>query len=219
MLKRRAVIDIPEFYVGSVLAVTASDPYAPGKQNRFVGICIGRTYTGLRATFTLRNIVDKQGVEIMYDMYNPTILSIEVLRLEKRLDEHLYYLRDAPPEYSTFPLDMEPEFIIEGEPVRLNPIKIKLNPPPWFAKWEQRDLKGIEPLGELHWKSRRTLRTKIQPMQVLDKYDLMKQYRRSIPEEDQQEIWEDVDKHKTNFPARKQIWKRALQKAKPKSSS
>ncbi|GIX70002.1 39S ribosomal protein L19, mitochondrial, partial [Caerostris darwini] len=60
MLKRRSVIHIPEFYVGSVLAVTASDPYAPGKENRFVGICIGRTYEGLRASFTLRNTVDKQ---------------------------------------------------------------------------------------------------------------------------------------------------------------
>lgn len=48
-------------FSGSILAVTATDPYAPGKKKRFVGICIYRTYAGLRATFTLRNIVDGQG--------------------------------------------------------------------------------------------------------------------------------------------------------------
>ncbi|GFY49847.1 39S ribosomal protein L19, mitochondrial [Trichonephila inaurata madagascariensis] len=220
MLKRRAVIDIPEFYVGSILAVTASDAFAPGKENRFVGICIGRTYCGLRATFTLRNIVDQQGVEIMYDLYNPTLLSIEVLRLEKRLDEHLYYLRDAPPEYSAFPFDMEPEFRVEGEPVIVNPIKVKLNPPPWCMKWEVWDLKGIEPIEEdLHWKRKRNLRKLIAPVQHVDKYDLMKEYRRCIPEEDQYEVWQDVEEHRVQFPARKQIWKRTLQRAKPKTRS
>ncbi|GFY01710.1 39S ribosomal protein L19, mitochondrial [Trichonephila clavipes] len=220
MLKRRAVIDIPEFYVGSILAVTASDAFAPGKENRFVGICIGRTYCGLRATFTLRNIVDQQGVEIMYDLYNPTLLSIEVLRLEKRLDEHLYYLRDAPPEYSVFPFDMEPEFRVEGEPVIVNPIKVKLNPPPWCMKWEVWDLKGIEPIEEdLHWKRKRNLRKLIAPVQHVDKYDLMKEYRRCVPEEDQREVWQDVEEHRVQFPARKQIWKRTLQRANPKTRS
>ncbi|PRD27587.1 UNVERIFIED_CONTAM: mRpL19 [Trichonephila clavipes] len=222
------------YFLGSILAVTASDAFAPGKENRFVGICIGRTYCGLRATFTLRNIVDQQeflpdpkfefrnkvreklerqdmlkrravidipefyvGVEIMYDLYNPTLLSIEVLRLEKRLDEHLYYLRDAPPEYSVFPFDMEPEFRVEGEPVIVNPIKVKLNPPPWCMKWEVWDLKGIEPIEEdLHWKRKRNLRKLIAPVQHVDKYDLMKEYRRCVPEEDQREVWQDVEEHR-----------------------
>lgn len=60
----------------------------------------------------------------MYDLYNPTIISIDVLRLEKRLDDELFYLRDAGPEYSTFPFDMEPEFHPEGKPVPINPIKV-----------------------------------------------------------------------------------------------
>lgn len=37
MLNRREHIDIPEFYVGSILAVTSSDPHAAGKTSRFVG--------------------------------------------------------------------------------------------------------------------------------------------------------------------------------------
>lgn len=43
----------------------------------------------------------------MYEMYNPTLEKIEVLKLEKRLDEELLYLRDAPAEYSTFPFNMD----------------------------------------------------------------------------------------------------------------
>jgi len=43
------------------MAVTVSDPYAPGKVNRFVGICIHRDEYGLRHSFTLRNNVDGLG--------------------------------------------------------------------------------------------------------------------------------------------------------------
>lgn len=49
---------------GSILAVTVADPHAQGKTNRFVGICIERKGCGLRAEFTLRNVVDHQGVEV-----------------------------------------------------------------------------------------------------------------------------------------------------------
>lgn len=80
MLARRTHIDIPEFYVGSVLAVTYSEPHAPGKVNRFVGICIQREGCGLRASFYLRNIVDSQGVDVLYELYDPAIQKIECLR-------------------------------------------------------------------------------------------------------------------------------------------
>ena len=124
MINRRKQISIPEFYVGSIMAVTVADPYAPGKANRFVGICIRRDNCGLRHTFTLRNTIDGLGVEILYDMYNPTILSIEVLRLEKRLDENLSYLQDCPPEYSTIPFDMQAEKLLPGMKVPVNTIKV-----------------------------------------------------------------------------------------------
>nr|KAG8534632.1 hypothetical protein GDO81_018963 [Engystomops pustulosus] len=61
MIERRKVINIPEFYVGSILAVTMADPHANGKSNRFVGICIDRSGSGLGATFALRNVIDGQG--------------------------------------------------------------------------------------------------------------------------------------------------------------
>lgn len=80
MLNRRANFEVPEFYVGSVLAVTYSDKHAPGKTSRFLGICIARKGTGLRASFVLRNIVDGLGVEINFEMYDPTIQKIECIK-------------------------------------------------------------------------------------------------------------------------------------------
>lgn len=100
--------------IGSILAVKISDPHTPGKPLRFVGICIQREGCGLRAKFILRNIIDHQGVEVLYEMYDPAIHKIEVLKLEKRLDDELLYLRDALPEYSTFDSNMEIQLISEG---------------------------------------------------------------------------------------------------------
>lgn len=47
-------------------------------------------------------------------MYDPSLHKIEVLRLEKRLDDELLYLRDALPEYSTFDVNMQAEIVIQG---------------------------------------------------------------------------------------------------------
>ncbi|XP_065308341.1 large ribosomal subunit protein bL19m isoform X3 [Dermacentor albipictus] len=192
MLNRRSVIEIPEFYVGSIMAVTVSDNNAPGKQNRFVGICIMRAGIGMRHRFTLRNVIDNQGVEIMYDLYCPLLLKIEVLRLEKRLDEHLRYLRDAPLEYSTFPFDMEPQTHSEGAAVPINTLKVKLKPRPWLERWERQNLKGVQDLG-LPQKFYDKAAAVATPW---ERYDLMKQYREVITEEDQLPIWEQVEHHR-----------------------
>lgn len=63
-------------------------------------------------------------MEIVYELYNPTITKIEVLKLERRLDDNLAYLRDAPPEYCTFPFDMEPVKLPPGSGVPLNTIQV-----------------------------------------------------------------------------------------------
>lgn len=194
MIKRRTVIDIPEFYVGSILAVTISDHWASGKLSKFVGICIARSGQGTYANFTLRNRVDGQGVEIRYDLYNPVIQEIQVLRLEKRLDDHLLYLRDALPEYSTVPFDMAPDPPKKlGDPVPINPIQVEMKPWPWTKKWEKRELFGIKKLPNFpdynyinHWKN----------YNELAKFDLMAEYRSHIPEDEQLPIWQEVNEHR-----------------------
>uniref|UniRef100_A0A3P9J2C8 Large ribosomal subunit protein bL19m n=1 Tax=Oryzias latipes TaxID=8090 RepID=A0A3P9J2C8_ORYLA len=137
MVRRRKALNIPEFYVGSILAVTMADANASGKTNRFVGICIQRGGRGLGATFVLRNILNGQGVEICYELYSPRIQTIEVLKLEKRLDSNLMYLRDALPEYSTVDPEMKPvPFSPTGE-VPVNKLKVKMCPKPWSKHWER----------------------------------------------------------------------------------
>ncbi|XP_056150307.1 39S ribosomal protein L19, mitochondrial [Lampris incognitus] len=137
MIRRRKVLDIPEFYVGSILAVTMADPHSSGKSNRFVGICIQRGGKGLGATCVLRNIIDNQGVEICYELYSPRIQRIEVLKLEKRLDDNLMYLRDALPEYSTVDPDMKQFPISPTGEVFVNKIKVRMRLKPWSKRWER----------------------------------------------------------------------------------
>ncbi|XP_054737864.1 39S ribosomal protein L19, mitochondrial-like [Anastrepha obliqua] len=190
MLDRRTKIDIPEFYVGSILAVTSSDPHAAGKVSRFVGICIHRDRCGLRNRFILRNVIDHKGVEVRYELYDPTIHKIEVLRLEKRLDDHLLYLRDALPEYSTVDLNMEPEFLDESAEVPVNDIKVVLRPRPWLERWERQNLQGVANVDQyITNKQRRQAQKHEKPW---EKYDIMKQYRATIPEEEQKEIFAEV---------------------------
>lgn len=62
MLERRLHLDIPEFYVGSVVAVTLADPNMQNRRNRFLGICIRREREGLHSQFTLRNVINGLGM-------------------------------------------------------------------------------------------------------------------------------------------------------------
>jgi len=106
-LQRRQMIDIPEFYPGSIVAVTTADEYS--KSFRFVGRVLCKDGFGLRCKFILRNVIDGEGADRMYLLYSPMIQKIEVLRLEKWLDTDLRYLRDADPKYCTIDPNMIPE--------------------------------------------------------------------------------------------------------------
>ncbi|KAL7074336.1 hypothetical protein ACQ4LE_006273 [Meloidogyne hapla] len=182
MLERRMMIDIPEFYVGSIMAVTMSDPNLQQRQNRFVGICIRREKEGLHHNFTLRNVIDGLGVEVMFEIYNPTILKIETLLLEKRLDEDLSYLMDALPEYSTFSFNMESTSHAVGKPVPVNPLKVKLKPPPWMRPWFLHEVNGIEDpwTGSTPWFKRKFLQFK--DLMCIKRYDIIKHYRQFAQE-------------------------------------
>ncbi|XP_022293588.2 large ribosomal subunit protein bL19m-like [Crassostrea virginica] len=205
MFRRRQNLNIPEFYVGSIVAVTVTDPYSPSKENRFVGICIQRRFSGLDHNFTLRNVIYGQGIEIKYDLYNPNILSIECLRMEKRLDPELLYLRDCPQEYSTVPLDMEKIPAPKGKDVPINDIKVPLNNPPWLQRWERRkDLKGIT--GNVRrLTARQRKRAELSEKPWLEN-DIMLEYRRSLRDDEVIHIKNVVEK----FLAKEQ-WRKESQ--------
>lgn len=73
--------------------------------------------------------VGDAGVEICYELYNPRIQKIEVLKLEKRLDANLMYLRDALPEYSTVDPNMKPVPISATDEVPVNKVTTVLMQP------------------------------------------------------------------------------------------
>lgn len=215
----RAHIDIPEFYVGSILAVTTSDKHSIGKTSRFVGICIDRGASGLWSYFVLRNAIDNQGIEIKYELYDPTIQKIEVLLLEKRLDDQLYYLRDAPLEYSTFDENMEVKHHPETEPVPVNPIQVTLRPRPWMQRWERKNLKGVKQESiDSHITDKMRAQKKAREEPWL-KYDLMRDYRAKIPEEEQLEIYAEVYPHLNKLRQQRQVAKRSKMFVKPKKSN
>ncbi|XP_041832135.1 39S ribosomal protein L19, mitochondrial [Melanotaenia boesemani] len=183
MIRRRKVLDIPEFYAGSILAVTMADPSASGKTNRFVGICVQRGGKGLGATFILRNIIDNQGIELCYELYNPRIQRIEVLKLEKRLDDNLMYLRDALPEYSTVDPEMKPVSIPPTGEVPVNKIKVRMRPKPWSKRWERPkfNIQGIQ--FDLCMTPRQMEFVQQKFAQPWQEYDMLKEYDTSELEE------------------------------------
>lgn len=129
-LRRRQIIDLPEFYPGSIVRVIYSDKYSVGKFMKFAGRVIYREGFGMDCHFCLRNVLNNEGVEIVYPLYSPLIQKLEVLRLQKWIDTDLRYLRDADDQgVCTIDIDMEPEAILpNSETLPVYEKKIKLRP-------------------------------------------------------------------------------------------
>ena len=96
-LERREVTktDIPIFHVGD--AVDVHVRIKEGEKERvqiFAGTCIARKGGGLRETFTVRRIVDGEGVERIFPLHSPNVVKIELKRAGRVRRAKLYYLRD-----------------------------------------------------------------------------------------------------------------------------
>jgi len=60
----------------------------------FIGVVIGRRGAGTSATFTVRRIVNNEGVERTFPTHSPRVAHVEVIRHGKVRRGKLYYLRD-----------------------------------------------------------------------------------------------------------------------------
>lgn len=88
--------DIPVFHVGDTLEVHVRIREGE-KEERiqlFSGVCIARKGGGLRETFTVRRIVEGEGVERIFPLHIPNVAKIEVKRAGQVRRAKLYYLRD-----------------------------------------------------------------------------------------------------------------------------
>ena len=86
--------DIPDFSVGDLVDV--HQRILEGQKERiqvFSGTVIARRGDSLRETFTVRRIVQGEGVERIFPLHSPKIAKIEVKRTGEVRRAKLYYLR------------------------------------------------------------------------------------------------------------------------------
>ena len=85
----------PQFTVGDTVKVSVR--IVEGDKERiqvFIGTVIGRKGSGVRETFTVRRIVNNEGVERVFPLHSPKVSGIEVVSRGKVRRAKLYYLRD-----------------------------------------------------------------------------------------------------------------------------
>ena len=86
---------IDDFQIGDTVDV--HQRILEGKKERiqiFSGVVIARSGSGLEEMFTVRRIVQGEGVERIFPLYSPKIARIEVKRTGRVRRAKLYYLRD-----------------------------------------------------------------------------------------------------------------------------
>jgi large subunit ribosomal protein L19 len=86
--------DIPDFRIGDTLDVAVHiREGGKGRTQVFTGVCIARKGNGSRETFTVRRIVQGEGVERIFPVHSPSIESIKVVRRGRVRRAKLHYLR------------------------------------------------------------------------------------------------------------------------------
>src|SRR6476469_4032168 len=87
--------DIPQFTVGDTVDVATR--IVEGDKERvqvFSGTVIMRRGRGINETFTVRRIVNNEGVERIFPMHSPFIAKLIVKRVGEARRAKLFYLRD-----------------------------------------------------------------------------------------------------------------------------
>src|SRR4051794_434451 len=87
--------DVPEFTIGDTVEV--HQRILEGQKERiqiFNGVVISRKGEGAREMFTVRRIVQNEGVERVFPLHSPKIAKIEVKRTGEVRRAKLYYLRE-----------------------------------------------------------------------------------------------------------------------------
>jgi large subunit ribosomal protein L19 len=87
--------DVPDFRIGDTVEV--HQKILDGQKERiqkFEGAVIARHNGGVRETFTVRRLVQGEGVERIFPVHSPRIARIVVLKAGSVRRAKLYYLRD-----------------------------------------------------------------------------------------------------------------------------
>lgn len=87
--------EMPKFDIGDTVDVHCK--IVEGDKTRvqiFSGTVISRKGRGINETFTVRRIVNDEGVERIFPLHSPNIVDIKATRSGKARRAKLYYLRD-----------------------------------------------------------------------------------------------------------------------------
>ncbi len=87
--------DIPKFSVGDTVSVSVR--IIEGQKERtqvFTGTVISRKGKGLNEMFTVRRIINNDGVERIFPVNSPQVIDVKVVRSGHTRRAKLYYLRD-----------------------------------------------------------------------------------------------------------------------------
>jgi len=86
---------IPDFAPGDTVVVNVNVVEGTRKRTQaYEGVVIARRNRGLNSSFIVRKISSGEGVERTFQLYSPTIASIEVKRRGDVRRAKLYYLRE-----------------------------------------------------------------------------------------------------------------------------
>ena len=87
--------EIPYFEIGDVVDVSCK--IKEGEKERiqiFSGTVIARRGRGINEVFTVRRVVNNEGVERIFPLHSPNVVDVKPLRSGKVRRAKLYFLRD-----------------------------------------------------------------------------------------------------------------------------
>lgn len=87
--------ELPKFEIGDTVSVAVR--ISEGEKERiqnFIGTVIARKGHGIHETFTVRRIVNNEGVERVFPLHSPRVADVTVRRSGRHRRAKLYYLRD-----------------------------------------------------------------------------------------------------------------------------
>jgi large subunit ribosomal protein L19 len=86
---------IPHFEIGDIVEVHCRITEGDKERTQiFSGMVIARKGRGINENFTVRRIVNNEGVERIFPLHSPNIIDIKPIRSGKARRAKLYYLRD-----------------------------------------------------------------------------------------------------------------------------
>ncbi len=92
--KEKTNTSIPSLAIGAVVNVQTK--IIEGEKERiqvFSGTVIAKKGSGIRETFTVRRIVQGEGVERIFPLHSPRLISVKTVKSGKVRRAKLYYLR------------------------------------------------------------------------------------------------------------------------------